>query len=356
MKKISFVLSMLALVLVFGLALVGCENGTTGDDGSEIPGDATGSVTLAKAVSKPGQPSNFKATTKSESQITLSWKKPSSGGAPTGYNIYRALTPNQWSIMPHKSVSGGTTSWTDTGLAGNKSYYYKVSAYNSAGESALTTSQTAITKAGKVPVSKAKGITAITMMANEAGLTISWDKFTNASTYNLFRANTKNSGTFIKIKENIAATSYSDTSISGGLKTPGTSFYYKIEALDSEGTPIEASEAKGILVPKVAIYGRKPSGSANGKGFIKITSENGNNTFSTKSTTFVKGNADTPKYEVLPGKYRIYTVNSAKDIKQAQYGDWKDRGIFEFRTFYEYMFDLSTGKVTQTKVPPKLLK
>src|SRR5215469_6195130 len=63
-------------------------------------------------------------------QVVLSWS--ASSGA-TSYNVKRSTTNGG----PYNTIASPTTaSYTDTGLTNGTTYYYVVSAVNSAGESA----------------------------------------------------------------------------------------------------------------------------------------------------------------------------------------------------------------------------
>src|SRR5439155_12720977 len=75
----------------------------------------------------PAAPANVTATA-GNGQVTLGWN--ASGGA-TSYNVKRSTT----SGGPYSTVASPTTTgYTDTGLTNGTTYYYVVSAVNSAGE------------------------------------------------------------------------------------------------------------------------------------------------------------------------------------------------------------------------------
>jgi len=81
-------------------------------------------------LSKPDTPTGVTATALSSSSVIVSW---SSATGATGYKIYRSSSASgTYSIVGDVPA----TSYTDTRLNANTTYYYKVSAYNSAGESA----------------------------------------------------------------------------------------------------------------------------------------------------------------------------------------------------------------------------
>jgi uncharacterized protein (TIGR02145 family) len=77
----------------------------------------------------PNTPANVSGSAVSQNSITISWP-PVSGAA--GYRIYRGTSP--FGSYTHIGTTSAT-SYTDDGLSANTTYYYKVLAYNGAGES-----------------------------------------------------------------------------------------------------------------------------------------------------------------------------------------------------------------------------
>ena len=75
-------------------------------------------------------------------QVSLSWTPPSSNGgsAVTGYKLYRSTASGAETLLV---TLGNVTSYSDGGLANGTTYYYKVTAVNALGESALSGEQLA---------------------------------------------------------------------------------------------------------------------------------------------------------------------------------------------------------------------
>jgi hypothetical protein len=90
-------------------------------------------MTITPATtSVPSGPTNLTSTSGNGS-VTLHWT--ASGGGPTSYSIYRGTKSDGEATAPVATVSGTTTTYTDTGLTNASSYYYMVAANNAAGVS-----------------------------------------------------------------------------------------------------------------------------------------------------------------------------------------------------------------------------
>jgi hypothetical protein len=87
---------------------------------------------IPATASVPNGPTNLTSTSGSGS-VTLHWT--ASSGGPTSYGIYRGTKSDGEATTPVATVSGTTTTFTDTGLTNASSYYYMVAANNAAGVS-----------------------------------------------------------------------------------------------------------------------------------------------------------------------------------------------------------------------------
>jgi aryl-phospho-beta-D-glucosidase BglC (GH1 family) len=103
------------------------------------------SVTSKTAGSPPATPASAGAFASSASEITLSWLPAATGEAPTGYRLERATDASFGAGYATISLSGSSTSYVDTSVAGNTKYYYRLSAINSGGASTPTAAFTATT-------------------------------------------------------------------------------------------------------------------------------------------------------------------------------------------------------------------
>ena len=202
---------------------------------------ASSTVTVA-----PRPPTGLAATTESSTQINLSWAAPTDNGgsAITGYNIYRGTTSNGEGTTPVGKVSNSTLTYTDTGLTNNITYYYKVTAVNSVGESAQSSEASATTFT--IPQSPT-GLTATaasssqinlywTAPSNNGGSSITGyeiERSTNAGT--TWSSIVPNTGT--------TGTTYSDTGL-----TASTAYTYRVSAINGVG-PSEPSNTASATTP-----------------------------------------------------------------------------------------------------------
>jgi len=84
----------------------------------------------------PAAPSNLTADAVSATQINLAWSDNS--GNETGFKIERCTGNNCTNFAQITQVGANVTSFSDTGLARNTRYRYRVRAFNAAGNSAYS--------------------------------------------------------------------------------------------------------------------------------------------------------------------------------------------------------------------------
>jgi predicted phage tail protein len=89
----------------------------------------------------PAPPSNLVATAKSRKQINVAWRDNSNNES--GFRLYRSNDGKSFTRIA--TLSANTTSYANTGLTDRKTYYYRVTAYNSLGESAPSNTLVAAT-------------------------------------------------------------------------------------------------------------------------------------------------------------------------------------------------------------------
>jgi fibronectin type 3 domain-containing protein len=211
MKFANRVFPILALGLLGGVLLLHAGCASTGYNGG-----GGGKATV------PAAPMGVTAAA-GNAQVTLNWT--ASSGA-TGYYVKRSTTRGG----PYTQISTqATASDTDTGLTNGTKYFYVVSAYNSAGQSANSAevNATPVLAAPSVP-------TGLAATAGNAQASLSWAATSGASSYHVKRSATSGSETQISAP---TSNSYTDTGL-----TNGTKYFYVVSAVNSGGESANSSE------------------------------------------------------------------------------------------------------------------
>ena len=272
------------------------NDGTTGEYSKSISGVALAKTNFTKIEAKSGK------------KVALTWKKVSQA---EGYLIYRKDSEDGKYNQIGKVTSGKTLTYTDTVKSNNKTYTYKIQAYNTnngkQGVGAYSSTKSAKTLA------KAK-ITGITS-SNEEVLKISWNKVSGAKGYIISRSTKKDSGySEIDTVSGEKTTSYTDDTVKAG-KT----YYYKVEAYNVN------SGIKGYGGASDAVAGKTAKRT-------KITSIVSTN----EKTLTIKWNKITGAYG-----YRIKrstdedgTYKVVKTIKSGNTTSYKDTSVKAGKTYY----------------------
>src|SRR6267143_1425252 len=128
----------------------------------------------------PQPPTGLNATAFSSSQINLNWNAPTNdGGSPvTSYELKGSTDGSTWSVLVRNTHSTSTT-YSDTGLSANTTYYYRVFAINDVGTSLSSNTTSATTPISTIQVGNTPlgiGVNSVTnkiYVANEADNTVS---------------------------------------------------------------------------------------------------------------------------------------------------------------------------------------
>ena len=160
----------------------------------------------------------------------------------TSYKVYRATSQNgTYSLLGSVTV----TSYTNTGAKDGVTYYYKVKAINSAGESAY--SNTVSGQSKTVTPKPAAPVVKIGHSATSGKPMLTWNAVDGAASYKVYRATAKN-GAYSVINTTKALTY---TNVGAAL---GTTYYYKVEALNAAGKSMGFSAiVEGKVAPVLAV-------------------------------------------------------------------------------------------------------
>ena len=182
--------------------------------------------------SLPDTPENFAASLVDDNSVSLTWDESDNA---TGYRIYR-----NGSIIADKSES----SHIDQDLAYDQVYTYKVSAYNSYGESSPTEEASISTLL--LPDTPAN----FTAIPGDQSVSLSWQQVSNATSYLIYR----DSQEIAEVEQ--GSDSYTDSASEANAISNDTAYSYQISAVNTAGESELSAEV--VVIPTA-----KPSAPTN---------------------------------------------------------------------------------------------
>jgi len=214
--------------------------GTSSDNSSPASATPTASSTPPSKFTVPNSPTGLTATATSPIQIDLVWNAPTNdGGSPiTGYKIDVKTGTGEYVTLKDNTGSTART-YTHAERTPGTTYTYKVYAINSVGTSGPSIEALATpTVISTPPVTKTKPSQPTSLVATATSqnqINLSWKVPSNnggepITGYKIEAS--EGGGNYQMISQNTAtSTTYSHT----GLK-PGTSYFYRVYAINSIGT------------------------------------------------------------------------------------------------------------------------
>jgi len=188
--------------------------------------EAYAAVDFYASTVAPGAPTNLTISDASDKanslwRLTLVWKAPTTGGTPAKYEVYRSTDNLSFSFIGFVT----STAYTDSDLTYNQTYYYKVKALDNAGSSSIFSNTVSLAPVGKyydppsaggVP-SAACGSTTCIISWSTSRATYGTVEYGKTSTYGSAASET---------------TAVKDHSIKISGLAPGTTYHYRVLALD----------------------------------------------------------------------------------------------------------------------------
>ncbi len=202
--------------------------------------------TMASATpaAMPGPPAGLTATA-GNAQVTLSWAAPASdGGSPvSGYIVYQGTSPGGETGAPVNGSLVTGTSYTVTGLTNGTTYYFRVTAVNRVGEGPPST------EAKAVPVTVPGAPARLTATPGNSRVTLAWTAPASGgaaiSGYLIYRGTSPGGETGAPVNGSlVTGTSYTVTGL-----TNGTTYYFKVFAVNAVGQSPPSAEASAPLPP-----------------------------------------------------------------------------------------------------------
>lgn len=188
----------------------------------------------------PQKPEDFKAAAASGDTINISWKQ---SVWATGYEIFRADSEDGDYTKVGSVDDRSTSTFKDTGLEFEKTYYYKIRGYrNINGE--VKYGEYSDIEAAKTKLAPPSEFDAVGYSYDTNKVT--WKAIKGVQGYQIFRADSK-SGDYELIE---TVSSKTSSYLDKGLET-GKNYYYKVRTIKKIGAEIKAS-------PYTSANGAKP--------------------------------------------------------------------------------------------------
>jgi peptidoglycan/xylan/chitin deacetylase (PgdA/CDA1 family) len=265
----------------------------------------------------PAAPGSLQATA-GFSQATLTWTAVTDA---LSYNLYWSTTP--WvSKTTGTQIPNVTSPYVHTGLAGNTTYYYIVTAQNQGGES------TACNEAAVSIPPAAPG--AVTATGGNGKNTIAWDTVEGATSYNIYWSITSGVAKTTGTKITYVSSPYTQTGI-----TNGTTYYYVVTAVSPFGESIESQQATSTYI-YIADWLKGAAGA------LSLTFDDIMNSHSTIIGPLLE------KYN-LRGTFFVIAGGSDYNSLRLGYKQLSDKGheIGNHSYHHVYLTTLSTGTLRQ---------
>ena len=219
---------------------VSAYNSAGGVDAPTVPNVST----LPVPVVPPAVPSNLQATAASSTAIDLTWVDTSNNEE--GFRVYFGTDSSNVTNLV-ATLGPGSTSYQHTGRVVNTTYYYKVTAYNTSGESAASNFAEATTQ--PVPVSPpAAPSTLQAIAASVSAINLTWvDNSNNEDGFRVYFGTDSSNVTTLVATLGAGITSYQHTGLAAS-----TTYYYRVTAYNTAG-PSAASNVANAMTSSVVV-------------------------------------------------------------------------------------------------------
>lgn len=222
--------------------------------GPAMPGTAV-ALTAAQGkqarVLAPGAPTGLAATA-GKGTVSLSWSPPASNGgsAISGYDLYEGTRAGGESAAPVNGSLISGTSYTVSGLTNGTTYYFTARAVNAAKLTSAPSNEASAKPVAPVTAPGAPGGLAAT--AGDARVSLSWtapasDGGAAITGYRVYK------GTSATFSDGAAAASVTGTATTVTGLTNGTTYYFRVAAVNKAGESEPSGTASAT--PAAAVTG-----------------------------------------------------------------------------------------------------
>jgi subtilase family serine protease len=182
---------------------------------------------LVLAIALP-PPSGLAATPAGQS-VQLSWTADAHAAT---YNVYQASASGQEGTTPVQTAVAGTST-TVSGLQFATDYYFTIAAVAAIGTSAQSGEVHTMT----VPAAP----TGLSATAGNASASLTWTAVTGAASYNIYQGTSAGGESATAVQTGISGTTATVSSL-----TNGTTYYFKIAAVDTGGASALSNETSAM--------------------------------------------------------------------------------------------------------------
>ena len=197
----------------------------------------SGYSNTASATLAPATPTGLAASNITTSQITVTW---SNVGGETAFKVYRSTDGTTFSVIA--TLGSNVLTYTNTGLNASTKYYYKIGASNAGGE----TDSAAIAATTSVPVVTLPAApTGLSTTVSGTTITLHWTDNATNETSNIVERSTDGGTTFVTYATlGASVVSYADS-----VTTAGSTYVYRVYAVNSAGSSGYSNTASGTVAP-----------------------------------------------------------------------------------------------------------
>ncbi len=196
----------------------------------------------------PGRPSGLSAKVdNSGTAIALTWKAPTEGGTPSGYQIMRRAPATEANFVILADDTGSRdTAYTDSTATPKTSYVYRVRAVNTHGQSEISNRAEIFFR--PVMPGRPSGLSAKVDNSGTA-IALTWKAPTEGGTpsgYQIMRRAPATEANFVILTDNTGST---DTAYTDSTATPKTSYVYRVRAVNTHGQSEISNRAEIFFRP-----------------------------------------------------------------------------------------------------------